>query len=307
MNTFWLVASGTLTGAVGPGISVLYATYGEVITERSGKINLGTEGCMLMGATFAFIIAAETGNPGAAILVGALAGGLLSLLHAFLVVSRRANQLATGIAVTLFGLGITSFAGRSYVSVSIGGLDPISIPLLSRIPVLGEALFQQDILTYIAYALGPLLWAALRFTRWGLSLRAVGESADVAYAAGRNPALVQYVAIFLGGLLAGLGGAHLSLALTHSWSEAMTRGRGFIAVGLVIFGMWNPLRAMLGALLFGGAIGLELQLQTIGAPVSPFVLAMLPYVITLGVLSIWSGAALRAMPEGLKAVFKKAA
>jgi len=306
MNEFWLAVTGTLTGAVGPGISVLYATYGEVITERSGKINLGIEGCMMMGATFAYITTVETGHAGLGVLAGALAGGVLSLLLAILVVSRRTNQLATGIALTLLGLGITAFAGRSYVAESIGGLNPIRIPGLASIPVLGEALFQQDILTYIAYGLGPALWAALRFTRWGLSLRAVGENPDVAYAAGRNPALVQYWAIFLGGLLAGLGGAQLSLALTHSWSEAMTRGRGFIAVALVIFGMWNPLRAMLGALLFGGAIGLELQLQTIGAPISPFVLAMLPYLITLGVLSIWTGAALRAMPEGLKAVFKKA-
>lgn len=307
MSTFWLVLQGMITGAVGPGVSVLYATYGEVVTERSGRINLGTEGCMIMGAAFGFITTAQTGNVGLGVLAAAIAGGLLALVHAALIIARRTNQLATGFAVTLLGLGITSFAGRSYVSASIGGLDPISIPLLSNIPVLGEALFEQDILTYIAYVLGPLLWAALRFTRWGLSLRAVGESTDVAYAAGRNPALVQCTAIVLGGMLAGIGGAHLSLALTHSWSEGMTRGRGFIAVGLVIFGMWNPLRAMLGALLFGAAIGLELQLQTISAPVSPFILAMLPYVITLGVLTVWTGAALRAMPAGLKAVFRKAA
>lgn len=307
MSTFWLVLQGMITGAVGPGVSVLYATYGEVITERSGRINLGTEGCMIMGAAFGFITTAETGNAGLGVLAAAIAGGLLALVHAVLIIARRTNQLATGFAVTLLGLGITSFAGRSYVSASIGGLDPIGIPLLSSIPVLGEALFEQDILTYIAYVLGPLLWAALRFTRWGLSLRAVGESTDVAYAAGRNPALLQYTAIVLGGMLTGIGGAHLSLALTHSWSEGMTRGRGFIAVGLVIFGMWNPLRAMLGALLFGAAIGLELQLQTISAPVSPFILAMLPYVITLGVLTVWTGAALRAMPAGLKAVFRKAA
>lgn len=307
MSTVWVVIRGMLTGAVGPGISVLYATYGEVVTERSGRINLGVEGCMLMGAAFSFITTVETGNVALGVLAGALAGGLLSLVLALLVVTRQANQLATGIALTFLGLGITSFAGRSYVAASISGLDPVPIPWLSSVPILGEALFEQDILTYIAYGLGPLLWAALRFTRWGLSLRAVGESSDVAYAAGRNPALLQYTATVLGGMLAGVGGAHLSLALTHSWSEGMTRGRGFIAVGLVIFGMWSPLRAMVGALLFGAAIGLELQLQTISAPVSPFVLAMLPYVITLGVLSVWTGAALRAMPEGLKAVFQKAA
>ncbi len=306
MITFWLVIRGMVTGAVGPGVSVLYATYGEVITERSGRINLGTEGCMVMGAVFSFIATVETGNAALGVVAGALAGGALSLVHAYLVVTRRTNQLATGMALTFLGLGISSFIGRSYVGSSITGLNPISIPVLSSIPVLGKALFMQDLLTYAAYGLGPLLWAALRFTRWGLSLRAVGESTDVAYAAGRNPTLIQYAAVVLGGMLAGIGGAHLSLALTHSWSEGMTRGRGFIAVGLVIFGMWDPLRAMVGALLFGAAIGLELQLQTVSAPVSPFILAMLPYVITLGVLTVWTGAALRAMPAGLKAVFRKA-
>lgn len=305
MNTFWLVMKGTATGAVGPGISVLYATYGEVIAERSGRINLGVEGSMLMGACFGFIATVETGNVAVGILAGMLAGGLLSLVHAFLVITRKANQLATGIAVTLFGLGVTAYAGRSYVGANIGGLNAIHVPGLSRIPVLGEALFTQDLLGYIAFALGPVLWVLLNYTRWGLSLRAVGESRDVAYAAGRNPVLWQYAAIAIGGVLAGLGGAQLSLAYTHSWSEGMTHGQGYIAVALVIFGMWSPLRAMAGALLFGAAIGLELQLQTVSAPVSPFILAMLPYVITLGVLAVWTGAALRAMPEGLKEVLKR--
>lgn len=305
MSTFWLVIKGVLTGAVGPGISVMYATYGEVITERSGKINLGVEGSMLMGACFGFIAAAETGSEGIGVLAGALAGGGLSMVFAFLVVNRKANQLATGLALTMLGAGITSWAGRSYVGVSIDGLNPISIPLLSKIPIIGDALFNQDILAYMAYALGPVLWYLLFRTRWGLSLRAVGESIEVAYAAGRNPAVVQYVAIFLGGMLAGIGGSQLSLAFTQTWSEGMTAGRGFIAVALVIFGMWTPLRAMAGALLFGAAIGLELQLQTVDAPISPFYLQMLPYLITLGVLAIWTGAALRAMPEGLKRVLKE--
>ena len=305
MSTFWLVIKGVLTGAVGPGISVMYATYGEVITERSGKINLGVEGSMLMGACFGFIAAAETGSETFGVLAGALSGGGLSLIYAFLVVHRKANQLATGLALTMLGAGITSWAGRSYVGVSIDGLNPISVPLLSQIPIVGEALFQQDILAYCAYALGPILWYVLFRSRWGLSLRAVGESVEVAYAAGRNPAMVQYAAIFVGGMLAGIGGSQLSLAFTQSWSEGMTAGRGFIAVALVIFGMWTPLRAMAGALLFGAAIGLELQLQTVDAPISSFYLQMLPYLITLGVLAIWTGAAIRAMPEGLKRVLKE--
>ena len=194
--------------------------------------------------------------------------------------------------------------GRDYVDSIIGGLNPIAIPGLADIPVLGEALFRQDILAYVAYGLGPLIWFVLMYTRWGLSLRAVGENATVAFAAGRNPAMLQFTAIVIGGALAGLGGAQLSVALTHTWSEAMTAGRGFIAVALVIFGLWSPLRGMLGALLFGGAVGLQLQLQALGAPVSPFLLDMLPYVLTLAVLAIWTGAADRAMPEGLKGILR---
>ncbi len=304
MSTVLLVLQGMIAGAVGPGISVLYATYGEVITERSGRINLGVEGSMLMGACFGFIATVESGNPLVGVAAGAVAGALLSLIFAYLVVYRAANQLATGLALTMFGAGITAWAGRSYVGVGIGGLNPISIPFLSDIPIVGRALFEQDLLAYSAYALGPTLWFLLFRTRWGLSLRAVGEDAEVAYAAGRNPAVIQVGAIALGGALAGLGGAQLSLAFTHTWSEGMTSGRGFIAVALVIFAMWTPFRAMVGALLFGGAIGLELQLQTVSAPISPFILQMFPFLLTLLVLSIWTGTASRAMPEGLKNVLK---
>ncbi|MCH8107324.1 MAG: ABC transporter permease [Chloroflexi bacterium] len=304
MSTFWIVLGGAFTGAVGPGISVLYATYGELITERAGRINLGTEGCMLMGACFGFIATVETGSATLGVLAAMLAGSMLSLIFAYLVIFRDTNQLATGFALTMFGAGVTAWAGRDYVDSLIGGLNPISIPLLSQIPLVGKALFRQDILVYLAYALGPLLWFGLYYTKWGLSLRAVGESVTVAFAAGRNPALIQVAAIAFGGALSGLGGAQLSLAFTHTWSEGMTVGRGFIAVGLVIFGMWSPVRAMAGAFLFGGAIGLQLQLQSVGAPVSPFILDMFPYVITLAVLALWSGAASRAMPEGLRTVLR---
>lgn len=304
MNDVWLVLGGTLTGAVGPGISVLYATYGELITERAGRINLGTEGSMLMGACFGFIVTVETGSVTVGVFAAMAAGAGLSMVMAYLVIYRDTNQLATGFALTLFGAGITAYAGRGYVDSIIGGLNPISIPLLSEIPKLGQALFQQDILAYIAYVLGPLLFLGLHYTRAGLSLKAVGESIEVAFAAGRNPHVIQIAALAAGGALAGLGGAQLSLGLTHTWSEGMTVGRGFVAVGLVIFAMWSPLRAMVGAFLFGGAIGLQLQLQTVGAPVSPFILDMLPYLIILFVMALWSRASARAMPEGLKGVLK---
>ena len=289
---------------MGPGISVLYAVYGELITERAGRINLGMEGCMLMGACFGFLATAESGSATIGILAGMAAGAFASAIHAGLVIYRDTNQLATGLALTLFAGGVTAYVGRDYVDDIIHGLSPIAIPGLADIPVLGEALFRQDILAYLAYAIGPVLWFVLKYTRWGLSLRAVGESTAVAFAAGRNPAVLQLAAIVLGGALAGLGGAQLSVGLTHTWSEGMTAGRGFIAVALVIFGLWSPLRGMVGALLFGGAVGLQLQLQALGAPVSPFLLDMLPYVLTLGVLAIWTGAADRAMPEGLKGILR---
>ena len=303
-DLIWVVVSGAVIGAVGPGISVLYAVYGELITERAGRINLGMEGCMLMGACIGFIGAAETGSAAAGVFVAMAAGGALAVIHAYLVVYRGANQMAAGLALTILAGGITAYAGRGYVDRAIGGLDPIPVPLLFDIPVVGPALFHQDILGYLAYGLGPLLWGALRYTRWGLDLRAVGESLGVAYAAGLNPRRIQLLAIVAGGALAGLGGAQLSVAFTHTWSEGMTVGRGFIAVGLVIFAMWSPLRAMAGALLFGGAMGLQLQLQSVGAPVSPFVLEMFPYLVVIGVLALWTGAANRAMPAGLKSVFR---
>ena len=304
MSDVWLVLGGTLTGAVGPGISVLYATYGELITERAGRINLGIEGSMLMGACFGFIATVETESVTLGVFAGMVGGSLLSLVLAYLVIYRNTNQLATGFALTLFGSGITAYAGRSYVDSTINGLNPIALPIISEIPKLGSALFEQDILAYIAYILGPLLFLGLHYTRTGLSLKAVGENISVAYAAGRNPYVIQIAAIAAGGALAGLGGAQLSLGFTHTWSEGMTVGRGFVAVGLVIFAMWSPLRAMVGAFLFGGAIGLQLQLQTVGAPISPFILDMLPYLIIIFVMSLWSRAATRAMPEGLKGVLR---
>jgi general nucleoside transport system permease protein len=304
MTTLLLVLQGMVTGAVGPGISVMYATYGELITERSGRINLGVEGSMLMGAAFGVIATVESGSLLLGIVAGTAAGAALSLIYGYLVVVRGTNQLATGFSLTIFAGGITSWAGRAYVGQNVDGLDPIAIPLLSQIPLVGDALFNQDPLAYLAYALGPVLWYLLFRTRWGLSLRAVGESMDVAYAAARNPVAVQIMAVAVGGALAGLGGVQLSLAFTQGWSEGMTAGRGFIAVGLVIFALWTPMRAMVGALLFGAAIGLEIQLQTLSVPISPFILQMFPFVLTLAVLGIWTGPALRAVPEGLKGVLK---
>jgi simple sugar transport system permease protein len=183
-------------------------------------------------------------------------------------------------------------------------LADLTIPLLSDLPVVGRILFKHDLLTYAVVPLAFLLTWVLKRTRWGLALRTVGEDKTVAFAAGLNPTRIQYQAICLGGLLAALGGAQLALAFTGVWTEGMTAGRGFIAVALVIFAGWNPLRAVAGALLFGGALALQLQLQARGAPISPFLLDMIPYLLTLGVLLLLRGRRRHAMPAGLQTVFE---
>jgi general nucleoside transport system permease protein len=296
---------GVLSSAIQASTSVLYAALGEVVVERGGIINLGVEGAMLMGASVGFIVTFETGNPLLGVLAAALAGGVFNLLLAFLVVTRRANQLASGLALGFLGIGLSALIGKPYVGRMIQGLEKWPIPVLSELPIIGPILFRHDLLIYLVLPLALFLWWVLFRTRWGLFVRAVGESKTVAYSAGMRPDWLQYQVVFIGGLLAGLGGAHLSLAFTGVWSESMTAGRGFIAVALVIFAAWNPLRAVAGALLFGTALALQVQLQARGAPISPFLLDMLPYLLTLSVLLFLRGNRRYVMPEGLKTVFEK--
>jgi ABC-type uncharacterized transport system permease subunit len=292
-----------LTGAVRSGTSVLYASMGELISERAGVINLGTEGSMVAGALGGFAFTVWTGNPWLGALGGGICGGLISLIHAFLVISRGANQLASGLTLMFLGLGLTAFFGRSFVSQSIVGFNTVDIPLLSDLPWVGPILFKHDPLTYISFLLVPLVWLLLFRTRIGVILRAVGERDEVVYAYGISPKLVRYLAVAAGGFLAGVGGTQLSVAFTHSWVEGMTSGRGIVAAALVIFASWLPLRAMLGAYLFGGAQALQLVLQSRGVDVSPFLLFMLPYVLTLAALFIVERRQKARMPEGLSQVY----
>jgi simple sugar transport system permease protein len=303
---FVLFIQFVLTGAIRAGTAILYATLGETVTEKAGVINLGNEGSMIMGACIGFKVASDTGNLWLAVPLAALSGGLLSLIHAFLVVNRRANQLASGLALGFFGLGLTALIGRPYVSKNIQGIPELPIPVLSDIPFIGPILFSHDLLTYFSYVLGPLIWLFMYKTRWGLSLRAVGEDTTVAFATGRNPALIQYAAIFFGGCMAAIGGAQLSLAVTRTWVEGMSAGYGFIAAALVIFGMWHPMRSIVGALLFGGAVALQFQLQSRGVQIPPYLLLMLPYLLTLAILLIWGRKNRFAAPAGLTAVFQRA-
>lgn len=292
-----------LTGAIRSGTSVLYATLGELIAERAGITNLGTEGSMLAGALGSFAVTVWTGNPWLGVLAGGICGMLLSLIHAYLVITRQANQLATGFTVMFLGLGLTAFFGRTFVNKQIEGLEPIPIPTLSGIPIIGKILFQHDLLTYLSFVIVPFLWFFLFRTRWGVILRATGEREEVVYAYGIKPETIRYLAVIAGGFFAGIGGAQLSIAYTHVWIENMVAGRGVVAVALVIFASWLPFRAMLGAYLFGGAQALQLALQQNGVDVSPFLLFMTPYVLTLVALYIVERRQRSMMPEELSKVF----
>lgn len=291
-----------LLGAVLSGTSVLYATIGETLGQRAGIVNLGLEGVMLMGAVVGFIATVEAG-PVAGVVAAMLAAGLFNLIFAYLVTTRRANQLASGLALMFCGVGLSALLGASYVGSQIRGLPEIPLPIVADLPFIGRALFRHDILVYLAVPIAILVWWVLFHTRWGLQVRAVGENPTAAFAAGLNPYLLQYQVLFIAGLLGGLAGAHLSLAVGKTWAEWMTAGRGFIAVALVIFSKWHPLRALIGALLFGGAVALQLQMQARGVPLSPFLLDTIPYLLSLGVLLLWSGVRRHATPASLGRVF----
>jgi ABC-type uncharacterized transport system permease subunit len=290
--------AGVVASSILSGTSLLYATLGELVGERAGIVNLGLEGIMLIGAAAGFVVAALTGNPYVGLTAAALAGAAVNLVFAYLVVGRRANQLATGLCLMFFGLGLSALVGRPFVGTLITGLPRLHLPGLGDTGI-GARLLSYDILVYLAAPTAVFVWWLLFRTRWGLVVRAVGESPAAAYAAGRRPALAQYQALALAGLLGGIAGAHLSLALTLTWAEGMTAGRGFIAIALVIFARWNPLWAIAGALLFGGAEALQLQLQAAGADVSPFLMNMVPYLLTLAVLILWGWNRQSAAPAAL--------
>ncbi|HLW59361.1 MAG TPA: ABC transporter permease [bacterium] len=281
-----LVTVAVLAAAVRAGTPVLFATLGEIIAERAGILNLGVEGMMLVGALAGFIVTSRTGNPWAGAAAAGAVGGGLSLIHAFLSITLRANQVASGLALTIFGTGLSAFLGKGYVGVPAAGFQPASLPLLDRIPVLGPALFQQDALVYLSYVVVPAAWYILYRTRWGLEIRAVGERPEAADAMGIDVARTRYACVAVGGILAGLGGTFLSTAYTSMWIENMTAGRGWIAVALVIFATWDPLRAVAGAYLFGGVNALQLHIQATGTTLPTYLLLMTPYVFTIVVLVV---------------------
>lgn len=285
------------TLALGP--SVLYATLGEIVGQRTGIVNLGIEGVMLIGASVGFVSAVGTGSAALGVLAGAGAGCGFNLLMAVMVVTRRTNQLASGFALYFLGAGISTLIGANFIGRNIAGLGMIRIPL----PRPWDQVLDQDVLVWLMVPVALLLWWVLFGTRWGLHLRAVGEDKDAAYAAGLHPSLLQYQALALAGAFSGLAGAHLALAYTKTWQEGMTAGRGFIAIAIVIFSLWHPVRAILGALLFGASVAVGLQLQAHGSPISPFLLDMLPYLVTIAVVLVWGRAKAFTVPAGLREVF----
>ncbi|MCS7011451.1 MAG: ABC transporter permease [Anaerolineales bacterium] len=274
------------------GTALLYGTLGEVYAERSGVLNLGVEGMMIMGAVTGFAVTTATGNALLGILAAAIIGVLMSLVHAFASVTLRVNQVVSGLALTMLGLGISGMMGKRFIGLPLAGrLTPLDIPVLSDLPILGPMFFRFNILVYFSILLVPLLWFILYKTHWGITLRSVGENPAAADAMGINVSLVRYLAVMFGGMLAGLGGAYLSVAYAPAWIEGMTAGAGWIVIALTIFSLWDPRRALLGAYLFGGVRVLQFFLQPLG--ISPNLLNMLPFLLTIVVLWMISEQAFR--------------
>ena len=271
-----------------PGFAtpIMLACIGLIICERSGVLNLGAEGMTAFGAMAAVAVTLESGSPWAGIATGLCAGALLGLLFGLAVVVLRADQILAGLALVAVGAGLAGVVGRDYVHTTVPGLDPLDLGPLSTLPVVGPILFHQDLLVYLALGFAGVAWWYLMRTRAGLRLRATGEDPGAADVAGVDVQMTQLVACAVSGAACGLAGAYLSVVASEVWVEGMVAGRGWIAVGLVIFARWNPLRAVAGAILFGGADALTPRLQSIGADVPTYLMLMLPYVLTIAVLAL---------------------
>ena len=278
-----------LAGTLGAAVPLIFAGLGELVVERTGVLNLGVEGMMLVGAIAGFAAAAESGY-GVAIGLpaGALAGAATAMVFAFFALSLAANQSACGLALTIFGIGLSAFIGQSYISYSLPGLKPIAIPLLSDLPLLGPVLFTQDAVVYLSLIAYALVTWTLSKTRLGLLLKAVGESPEAAHAIGYPVIAIRIGAVAFGGAMAGIAGAYLSTVYTPLWVQNMSAGRGWIAVALVVFASWKPTRLLFGAYLFGAVTILQLHAQGLGLHVPSQLLAALPYLATIVVLVIIS-------------------
>jgi len=277
----WVIA--TFSRTLAYGTPLLLGTLGEIYAERSGVLNLGIEGMMIMGAYSAFAIAYTTGNPWLGILTAAVVGGAFSLIHAFASITLKANQVVSGLALTMLGLGLSGVLGRGWEGKPLPApLGKITVPVLSDIPVLGPILFDgQNMIVYLTILLVPLLWYILYRTRIGITIRSVGENPATADSLGINVGRVRYLCVVGGGILAGVAGGYLSVAYRPAWTEGMTAGMGWIVIALTIFAFWNPAIGMLGAYLFAALYHLSFRLQPW---VSPELLRAMPYAFAIVVL-----------------------
>lgn len=267
---------------------ILLAAIGELVVERAGVLNLGVEGMMITGAVCGFMVAVSTGSPWLGFIGAAVGGAFLALLFGILTQVLLSNQVATGLALTLFGLGLSALMGQNYIGMKAPSFPDWHIPLLGDIPVVGPIVFQHDPMVYVGLILVAAAWWFLHKTRAGLVLRAVGENHDAAHALGYKVVRVRILAIMFGGACAGLGGAYLSLVRVPQWTEGMTAGAGWIALAIVVFAGWKPWRLVLGAYLFGGVTVLQLNLQAAGLAIPVEYLSMSPYLATIVVLVIMS-------------------
>ncbi len=267
------------------GTPLLLGTIGEIISERSGILNLGVEGVMAVGAVTAFIVTHHTGNPWLGLCAAILAGMLISMVHAFASVSLQSNQVVSGLALTMLGLGLAGLLGKPYVGKPLAiKINAMPIPFLSDIPIVGPVLFNQSPFFYLAILLAIGVWFMLEHTLLGIRIRSAGENPKATETQGVNVSLIRYLSVIAAGGFSAMAGAHLSTSYSRSWIEGMTAGRGWIVIALTIFALWNPLRAVFGAFLFGGIFVLQYMLQPLG--ISPNFLAMLPYLATLLVLLV---------------------
>lgn len=270
-----------LTATVRAGTPILFATQGEIMTERSGNMNIGIEGMMLIGALFGFIVSKVTGSAWLGVLGACAAGAIFSLIHALLTIGFGVNQIISGIVLNFLGTGLSSVLGKQYVGQTAVGFSVLPLGVLAKIPLIGPMFFNQDALVYLSYILTVLIMLFLYKTRTGMAVRAVGDAPVAADVAGLHVNRIRVACVSFGGAMCGLAGAYISLAYTTLWQPEMTAGKGWIAVALVIFAKWNPLKAVYGAYLFGGITALQLAIQVRGATVSPHILQMLPYLFTI--------------------------
>ena len=277
----WIIT--TLSRTLAYGTPLLLGTLGEIYTERSGVLNLGVEGMMIMGAYSAFTTAYITGNPWLGILVGGIVGGAFSLIHAFASITLKANQVISGLSLTMLGLGLSGVLGRGWEGKPLpNAISSITVPGLSKIPFLGPILFEgQNLLVYFSILLVVVMWYILYRTRIGIAVRAVGENPAAADSLGISVNKVRYLCTIVGGILAGMAGGYLSVAYRPAWTEGMTGGMGWIVIALTIFAFWNPAIGMLGAYLFAALYHLSFRLQPW---VSPELLKAMPYAFAIFVL-----------------------